>query len=72
MNSIISVSKPYSTDSPRGYSGNKYGHERSSSRAFNPHNTESTDWKKAAEAWASRSKNRDNSGKFCFIQIFHK
>lgn len=59
---FISVTKQYQTDSPRGsYPDHGGGRGYQSDRNSRNYNSqESTDWQKAAEAWA-RSKNRDTN-----------
>lgn len=60
------MGKSYQTDSPRGTyndhpgSGRGYQSSDRNPRTYMNSSQESTDWQKAAEAWA-RSKNRDSS-----------
>lgn len=47
----------FSSDSPRGYGGGR-NYDRGGGGGGPYNNTESTDWQKAAEAWANRSKGK--------------
>lgn len=49
------IASRFSSDSSRGYGGGR-SYDRGGGGGGPYNNTESTDWQKAAEAWANRSK----------------